>query len=58
MLRVPVGKRATKAGKKLLVDKEKFTAVIQRMVNSGPIKREDVKGENPKPGKVIEKHQT
>jgi len=46
-------KPAKKAQKKMLIDREQFTDVVRKLVNSGPIKREDVKGESPKPGKVI-----
>lgn len=47
-------KPAKNARKKVLVDSEQFTNVVRKLVNSGPIKREDVKGESPKPGKVIQ----
>jgi len=46
-------KTAKKAKKRIYVDEQKFTDALRKLVNSGPLKREDVKTEDRKPGKII-----
>ena len=56
LLRSDVEKKspaAKKAQKRVMVDSEQFTNIVRKLVNSGPIKREDVKGSPHKPAKII-----
>lgn len=41
------------AKKVLKVDRAKFEGIVKRLIESDPVKREDVKVEKKKPGKLI-----
>jgi len=42
-----------KRKERLLVDEKEFTNVVRMLVNSGPVKRENVKVKNPKNRKQV-----
>jgi len=42
-----------KESKKLLVDRKQFEGIVRNLINTKPVKREDVKVGKKKPGKLI-----
>ncbi len=55
-LKMSAQKRPKKATprKSLIVDRQRFEGIVKRLIHADPLKREDVKPDKKKPGKLIE----